>query len=331
MNDSIDGGETAASAAGEPIPHRPVLYQEVLDALAPKSGGNYLDGTLGAGGHAEGILSISSPQGRLLGLDLDPEALAIARQRLFSFQDRVVIHPSSYQQAPDILQEIGWQAVDGILLDLGVSSMQVDRPERGFSFKGEGPLDMRFNQTIGTTAADLVNKLSEEELANIIWQYGEERYSRRIARAIVKTRPIHTTEALAALITKAVPQYSSHIHPATRTFQALRIATNKELETLSAALPLLIDCLTPGGRIAVISFHSLEDRIIKNFFKRESKDCICPPEQPVCTCGHSASLKILTKKPVRPTEKEIKDNPRASSAKLRVAERISKIERPAGK
>jgi len=325
MNDSIDGGGAAAGLAGEHFPHQPVLYQEVLEALAPLSGGYYLDGTLGAGGHAEGILLGSAPQGRLLGLDLDPSALSIARKRLSRFSDRAIIHLSSYQQAPDILQEISWGSVDGILLDLGISSMQIDRPERGFSFRDEGPLDMRFNQEAGSTAADLVNRLSEEELARIIWKFGEERYSRRIARAIVKSRPIQTTRALAQLIEKAVPGHSSKIHPATRTFQALRIATNAELEVLALSLPGLVNCLSPGGRIAVISFHSLEDRIVKNFFRQESRDCICPPEQPVCTCNHVASLKILTGKPVRPTEREITENPRSSSARLRVAEKRSRL------
>jgi len=324
MIGSIHGGEHIASKPGDQFPHQPVLYHEVLDVLAPESGGCYLDGTLGAGGHAEGILIASAPQGRLLGIDLDPEALAIARQRLAAFQDRTVIRPASFHQAPDILQEIGWEAVDGILLDLGVSSMQIDKAERGFSFMEEGPLDMRFNQEAGLSAKDLVNTSREEALADIIWKFGEERYARRIARRIVENRPITTTQELSNLIKKAVPGYTSHIHPATRTFQALRIATNKELETLSFALPDLVKCLTLGGRIVVISFHSLEDRIVKRFFRRESKDCICPPEQPICTCEHVASLKVLTKKPVRPTEEKIKANPRSSSARLRAAEKILK-------
>ena len=324
MNDTINlGGGSVASDPGGYFPHQPVLYHEILEILAPESGEVYLDGTLGAGGHAEGILKASAPRGRLLGLDLDPEALAIARQRLLNFQERSIIKQASYLSAADILAEIGWEKVNGIVLDLGVSSMQIDRPGRGFSFLGEGPLDMRFNQDSGRNAADLVNNLGEEELANLIYQYGEERFSRRIARAIVVSRPIHTTQDLAALIKKAVPGYESHIHPATRTFQALRIATNKELETLSEALPRLADCLAPAGRIAIISFHSLEDRIVKRFFKLESQDCICPPEQPVCTCGHTASLKVLTKKPVRATEQEIQQNPRSRSAKLRVAEKLS--------
>ena len=188
----------------------------------------------------------------------------------------------------------------------------------------EGPLDMRFDQTTGSSAAEIINNLSEEELADIIWRFGDERYSRRIARAIMEARPILTTQTLAAVIEKAVPGYSSQIHPATRTFQAIRIATNTELETLSSSLPELTESLEVGGRIAVISFHSLEDRIVKQFFKKESQDCICPPEQPVCTCGHKASLRILTKKPIRASDQEVKENPRSRSAKMRVAEKISK-------
>jgi 16S rRNA (cytosine1402-N4)-methyltransferase len=259
----------------------------------------------------------------LLGLDLDPEALAIARQRLFGFMDRAIIRQASYRDAAGILADVGWGQIDGALLDLGVSSMQVDQPERGFSFMAEGPLDMRFDPETGPSAADLVNTLAEEELADIIYEFGEERFSRRIARAIVAARPLHTTRELAALIQKAVPSnYDRRIHPATRTFQALRIATNRELDAVSDALPALVECLKPGGKIAIISFHSLEDRIVKHFFQRESRDCICPPEQPVCTCGHKATLKVLTRKPVRATEEEINTNPRARSAKLRVAEKL---------
>ena len=323
MNTSEHGGGTVTSHSGDQFPHQPVLYQEVLDALAPRSGSSYLDGTVGAGGHAEGILLASAPQGRLLGLDLDPEALAISRQRLFAFQARVAIRQASYRDAATVLREIGWGPVDGILLDLGVSSMQVDRPERGFSFRESGPLDMRFNPAGGATAADLVNLLDEKSLADLIYEFGEERYSRRIARAIVAARPFQTTGKLAEVIEKAVPGgYDPHIHPATRTFQALRIATNQELETISEALPALTNSLAPGGRIAIISFHSLEDRLVKQFFRQESRDCICPPEQPVCTCEHTATLKVLTRKPIVASEQEINGNPRSRSAKLRVAEKI---------
>ena len=327
MNASEHGGGSVAGKPGDYFPHQPVLYQEVLDALAPRSGKSYLDGTVGAGGHAEGILKASAPQGRLLGLDLDPEALAISRQRLFAFQGRVILRQASYRDAATVLREIGWGSVDGILLDLGVSSMQVDQPERGFSFRESGPLDMRFNPAGGTTAADLVNLLDERSLADLIYEFGEERYSRRIARAIVAARPFQTTGKLVEVIEKAVPSgYDPHLHPATRTFQALRIATNQELETISEALPALTGCLAPGGRIAIISFHSLEDRLVKQYFRQESKDCICPPGQPVCTCGHTATLKVLTRKPISATEQEINGNPRSRSAKLRVAERINELE-----
>lgn len=324
MNGKHFGGGAFPGSPGDRYPHQPVLYHEVLDALAPVSGCDYVDGTLGAGGHAEGILRASAPQGRLLGLDLDLEALAIARQRLSVYQKRVILQHSSYHQAPELLKNIGWPTVQGILLDLGVSSMQIDRSQRGFSFSEDGPLDMRFDQSSGEPASDLVNTLREEALSKLIYDYAEERYARRIAKAIIKARPIHTTRALAAVIKAAVPHYASPIHPATRTFQALRIAVNKELETLAAALPNLVECLAPGGRIVIISFHSLEDRIVKAFFKKESTDCLCPPEQPICTCGHSAALKLINRKPLRPSEEEIQDNPRARSARLRVAEKIIK-------
>ena len=324
MKNSNRGGNAPADDSSNRHPHQPVLYQEVLDALEPSPGGIYLDGTLGAGGHAFGILSTSAPDGRLLGLDVDQAALDIARQRLFAFRERAVIQQASYRQAPEILKGLGWGLVNGILLDLGVSSMQIDRPERGFSFMSEGPLDMRFNQDTGLSAGDLVNSLSESEIADILWEFGEERYSRRIARAIAAARPIRTTWELASVIKAAIPGYSAHIHPATRTFQALRIATNQELETVASALPDLLNILAPGGRLAVISFHSLEDRIVKQFIRRESRDCICPLEQPLCTCEHVASLKTVTRKPIGASAEEIQDNPRSSSARLRVAEKLTK-------
>ncbi len=322
MNTLTIGEGNSTGNTGDQTPHQPVLYHEVMDALAPKDGGVYTDGTLGAGGHAEGLLKSSAPNGRLLGLDLDPEALAYATQRLKPYQDRLTIRQASYQSISVILNELNWPPVDGILLDLGVSSIQIDRPHRGFSFMEDGPLDMRFNQEQGKSAADLVNTLSETDLADIIWQFGEERYTRQIASAIIKARPFYSTKALADLIRSIVKGKKSRIHPATRTFQALRIATNKELAALSSSLPGLMNSLAPGGRLAVISFHSLEDRIVKQFFQRESSDCICPPEQPVCTCSHQAVIKVLTKKPIRTKAQEIEHNPRARSARLRVAERI---------
>jgi 16S rRNA (cytosine1402-N4)-methyltransferase len=287
-----------------------------------------VDGTLGAGGHAAGILQASSPDGRLLGLDVDPDAIALATQRLASFGTRAVIRRASYHTLSEQLQALDWPPVDGILLDLGVSSMQFDTPERGFSFQQEAPLDMRFDPRQPTRAVDLVNKLAEAELAEIIYRYGEERKSRQVARAIVKARPLNTTRQLAEVVTRAVSAGrktrpgEGHIHPATRTFQALRIAVNAELEALEAVLPQAVAALAPGGRLAVIAFHSLEDRIVKNYFRQESRDCLCPPRQPVCTCGHHAVIRQVTRQPIRPERAEIEHNPRARSARLRVAEKL---------
>ncbi len=302
--------------------HTPVLYHEVLQALQPRDGGRYVDGTLGAGGHAWGILDASSPGGLLLGLDLDPQALALAREKLAPFGERAILRQGSYLTLRQQLDALGWVSVDGILLDLGVSSMQVDTPERGFSFRQDGPLDMRFDPAASTTAADLVNHLPESELADLIYRYGEERRSRRIARAIVKARPIESTRQLAEVVRRAAGGGRGRIHPATRTFQALRIAVNRELEAVERVLPLAIDALASGGRLAVISFHSLEDRLVKTFFRRESRDCLCPPERPVCTCGHIARLRLVPRKAIQAGEAEVAVNPRARSARLRVAEKI---------
>jgi len=303
-------------------PHVPVLYQEVLSALQPTSQGQYIDGTVGAGGHAHGILETSSPSGQLIAIDRDSEALALARDKLSVFGERVHIVHGSYRSMDTYAQELGWDGVDGILLDLGLSSMHVDQADRGFSFLRDGPLDMRFDLEEGLTAADLVNTLPEWELADILYRYGEERRSRAIARAIVHRRPMETTQDLVAAVISVLGPQKRGIHPATRTFQALRIAVNDELVTLEEALQRGLDLLRPGGRMAVISFHSLEDRLVKHHFRRESRDCICPPEQPVCTCGHTAMLNVLTRKPVMASEEEILANPRARSAKLRVAERL---------
>jgi 16S rRNA (cytosine1402-N4)-methyltransferase len=303
-------------------PHLPVLYQEILNALHPQSPGLYVDGTIGAGGHAWGILDKSAPRGRLLGLDVDPQALSITRDRLKSFEGRFDLVRASYLTLTDQIKKAGWQDVQGILLDLGVSSMQIDTPERGFSFMSDGPLDMRLDPGQPTTAADLINGLGEEDLSKLIWEYGEDRFSRRISRAIVQARPLGTTRQLADVIAGAVGMKHDRIHPATRTFQAVRIALNGELTNLSNTLPQAIAALGSGGRLAVISFHSLEDRIVKHTFQRESKDCICPPEQPVCTCNHHASVRILTRHPIEATEDELKVNPRARSARLRVVEKL---------
>lgn len=313
--------------------HRPVLYQEVLDALQPRRGGRYIDGTLGAGGHAYGVLQQSSPDGLLLGLDVDPQALEFARQRLNTFGERVVIAQASYTEMQVRMQALGWSNVQGVLLDLGVSSMQLDTPERGFSFQTDAPLDMRFSPTAQATAADLVNTLGETELTKILFEYGEERYARQIVKAIVQSRPLTTTGQLSDLIQTVSKRNQNasqrrekfgkkRMHPATRTFQALRIAVNHELESIAAALPIALEALSPGGRLVVISFHSLEDRIVKQFMRLESRDCICPPKQPVCTCGHKASLVEITRRPIMAGQEEVQDNSRARSARLRIAEKI---------
>jgi 16S rRNA (cytosine1402-N4)-methyltransferase len=302
--------------------HIPVLFHEVLDTLNLIPGGLYVDGTVGAGGHAQGILKAISPDGKLLGLDRDPAALEIAESRLAEFGNRVVLIHSSYSGLKSHLNNLSWKAVDGILLDLGLSSMQLDNPERGFSFRKAGPLDMRFDPSQPFSAADLVNESSKDDLADLIFRYGEERYSRKIAEAIIANRPLEDTQELADIIESAIRNTPSRIHPATRTFQALRIAVNQELKALEAFLPTALESLNPGGRLAVIAFHSLEDRIVKQFFRKESKDCICPPEIPQCVCGHKKQLKEINRRPIRPEDKEISENPRSRSAKLRVAEKI---------
>ena len=302
-------------------PHQPVLYKEIIHALQPHAGGRYVDGTLGAGGHARGIMEASAPDGQLLGLDVDPQALALARKILAPYEDRIHLAQASYASLSAQLARLHWDVVDGILLDLGASSMQFDIPERGFSFLHEAPLDMRFGPHVPQTAADLVNKYSERELADLIYQYGEERDSRKIARAIVKARPIHTTRELAAAIESVSPRRGDRVHPATRTFQALRIAVNDELASLEDVLPQAVAALRSGGRLAVISFHSLEDRIIKDFFREQSKDLVNPPYEQIYEVERQATLKEVNRKPITPSEEEIERNPRARSAKFRIAEK----------
>ena len=299
--------------------HVPVLLQEVLACLQVRAGGIYVDGTVGGGGHAEAILAASAPDGRLLGLDRDPAALDVAERRLLPFGARIVLRHGSFARLAAWAE--GFAPVDGVLLDLGLSSLQLADPARGFAFSLEGPLDMRMDPTgSGPTAADLVNTLSVKELADLLYRYGEERQARRIAAAIVDARPLFTTTELAQVVERTVGR-RGRIHPATRTFQALRITVNGEMEALEDALPQAVDLLRPGGRLAVISFHSLEDRIVKRFLRQEARDCICPPDVPVCVCEHRARLEVLTKKPVRPGPAEVEANPRARSARMRVAER----------
>lgn len=302
--------------------HKPVLYHEVLTLLRPQPGQKFVDGTVGVGGHALGILQASQPDGLLLGIDLDDSALQIANQNLKIFQGRYWLVQGSYEYLSEHLAQVGWSSVDGVLLDLGVSSLQLDTPERGFSFRAEAPLDMRFDRRNPRTAADLVNNLSQEELAKILSLYGEERFAKQIARAIVASRPIQTTTQLADVVIRVIGRQSGGIHPATRTFQALRIAVNRELQALEQFLPQATAALNVSGRLAIISFHSLEDRLVKTYFQTESRNCLCPPKQPICTCGHRARLKVITPKPIRPTAEEVASNPRARSARLRVAEKL---------
>lgn len=291
--------------------HVSVLPHEVLEGLAPRPGGRYIDATLGGGGHAAALLEASAPDGRLLGIDTDPAALAAAGRRLEPFGGRAALARGNFRDLERLAGQAGFAQVQGILIDLGVSSHQIDTPERGFSFQADAPLDMRLDPHGPTTAADLVNQTPERELADILYHYGEEHASRRIARFIAearRARPIERTGELAELVARALGGRRGKIHPATRTFQALRIAVNGELESLEAVLPQALGLLAPGGRLALISFHSLEDRIVKQFFRAHSS-------------GEQPALRLITKKPIEAGETELRTNPRSRSAKLRVAER----------
>ena len=306
--------------------HVPVLYDEVLELLQPRPGGRYLDGTVGAGGHTSGILRSSAPDGKVLALDRDPEAIAFAGQKLAEYGERVTLVKANYVEMAAIAERYGFDYFDGILLDLGLSSRQLADGRRGFSFLREGPLDMRFDASQGPTAADLVNNLSEAELAAIFWRYGEERRSRQWARVIVANRPITTTTQLADLIADRVKR-RGRTHPATQVFQALRIAVNNELEAVEQGVQAAVGLLRLNGRgahgrLAVISFHSLEDRFVKQTFRELSRDCVCPPEQPVCTCDRQPVLRLITRKAVQAGAEEIAANPRSRSARLRVVEKI---------
>ncbi|HXZ24808.1 MAG TPA: 16S rRNA (cytosine(1402)-N(4))-methyltransferase RsmH [Nitrospiria bacterium] len=299
------------------VMHRPVMVTEVLDFLRPREGGRYLDGTVGEGGHAEAILEASSPTGRVIGFDRDPSALAAARERLAVFGPRCQLFQGDYRDCEERLSLIGVATVEGILIDLGVSSYQLDQPRRGFSFRAEGVLDMRFDPSQGRTAAEVIANSSEEELCRWIREYGEERWARRIARSIVRQRqrgPILTTTQLASIVAQAVPPAVRHgrIHPATRTFQALRLVVNGELDGLGEALERLAVRLAPGGRFCVLTYHSLEDRVVKHRFRAMAE---------ASHHGQAADLTVLTRRPHRPSPQEIEANPRARSAKLRVVER----------
>ncbi len=308
--------------------HLPVMPAEVLGLLAPRPGGIYLDGTLGGGGHARLVLEASAPDGRLIGLDRDPAALAAAAENLAEFGSRVTLCRGSFAGLAGQLQTLGVSGVDGILLDLGVSSHQLDTPGRGFSFRDDGPLDMRMDPDQAEDAASLLAQAEARELQRIFRDYGEERWAGRIARQIVRrraTEPLTRTRQLAELVCDTVPggHVPQRIHPATRVFQALRIAVNGELAALEAGLAAALGCLNPGGRLAVISFHSLEDRLVKQTFRSAANPCTCPPRLPVCVCGLVAGVKLLTARGLRPTAEETAANPRSRSAVLRGVERLA--------
>jgi len=306
--------------------HRPVLRDETVDFLLRGEGGTIVDGTVGLGGHAEAILSADSAV-RVIGIDRDEQALASAAERLSRFGGRIMLVHGDYRDLAEHLDRLGVGKMGGLLLDLGVSSLQLDRPERGFSFRTDGPLDMRMDPSRGPTAAEWIAAAPEEEIVDVLRRYGEERYAERIARAIGRARqdePIETTGALAGIVHAAVPRrsFAQRIDPATRTFQAIRIVVNDELGALQDGLAVGFERLTTGGILVVISFHSLEDRLVKRFFRERAALCTCPPDLPVCVCGKRVEAEILTPKPIEATAKEIQRNPRARSAKLRAARKV---------
>ncbi len=317
----------ADAPSAQETSHIAVMPAEALDALRPQPGGVFVDGTLGGAGHTTLLLERVEPRGHVLAIDADPAALRRAEARLAEAiaQGRLLVRHGNFRQLGEFARAAGLAPVDGVLLDLGLSSDQLAARERGFSFAADGALDMRFDPTCGESAADLVNTRSDAELADIFWRYGEERFSRPIARRIVEARsqaPIARADELARLVAGVVHGRPGGVHPATRVFQALRIAVNDELGSLEAALPAAVETLKPGGRLAVISFHSLEDRIVKQFLQREQRGCVCPPEAPQCVCGREPRVRIITRHPLAPSEAEVSANPRARSAKLRVAERL---------
>ena len=323
----VSAPSTAPGPMGEAVvdkafSHEPALLHETVRLLAVRSGGVYIDATVGEGGHASAVLQAAMPGGRLLGIDKDPEVIQRATARLRPYDGGFHLVQGSYAQLRDISFALGYESADGILLDLGFSSFHIERSDRGFSFAKDEPLDMRFDPQGELTASHIVNEYPQDDLANILHRFGEERRSRAIARAIVASRPIEGTSHLSRIISKGARVSPGKIHPATRTFQALRIAVNSELEALESGLEQAVKCLRPGGRLAVISYHSLEDRLVKSTFARESKDCVCPPRTPMCICGHSASVRLVNKRVIVPSEAEVQSNPRSRSARLRVAERI---------
>ncbi len=306
--------------------HRPVLLGETVDSLRIKPDGIYVDGTLGGGGHASEVCRRLGEKGRLIGIDQDGEAIQAAAERLSPYGDRVTIVRSNYEQIAQVLGDLGIRKVDGIYLDLGVSSHQFDDAARGFSYREDAPLDMRMDQRQSQTAADIVNEYDESELYRIIRDYGEERFAKNIARQIVRQRqekPVETTGELSEIIKSAIPMKmrATGGHPAKRTFQAIRIELNRELDVLNRSIDVMIELLNPDGRLSIITFHSLEDRIVKNRFRENENPCQCPPDFPVCMCGRVSKGKVITRRPIVPTEEEIEENKRCKSSKLRVFER----------
>lgn len=306
--------------------HIPVMKEEVVALLCPRPGGLFLDGTLGGGGHAAALLEASAPDGRLIGMDQDAVALEVATHRLASFGKRCIFVRDNFSNATAVLHEMKWEGVDGVLLDLGFSSLQIEDGDRGFSFLRPGPLDMRMDNRQEMSAADVVNNASEEALQKIFREFGEEPAARSLARTVVRERavtPIRATTDLANLVARVLPRSPrSHLHPATRVFQALRIAVNRELDHLSVFLRDGYRLLRPKGRMAIFAYHSLEDRLVKEAFRRWAATCLCPPQLQVCACGWSPQVRILTPKPLTPSPEEVKMNPRARSARLRVVERL---------
>lgn len=306
--------------------HESVLLQEVISGLNPQPGQNFIDGTVGGGGHAFAILKATAPNGRLLAFDRDQSALSAARENLAQFENRVIFIHDSYSNLADYVERHKFSPVNGILFDLGLSSAQLDDGDRGFSFKNIGPLDLRFNTSAGRSAFELLNNESETELVRIFKEYGEEPQAGKLARAIVAERRLHpfkTTIDLLSVVERVKGGGRRSINPATLVWQALRIAVNSELEELTAGLKSGIQILQPEGRFAIISFHSGEDKIVKDFFRRESKDCLCPPLAPICRCYHKAVLKLITRKPIVASALELNKNTRARSAKLRLAQKLS--------
>ena len=302
--------------------HVPVLLAEVVSYLVRSPGGVYLDATVGAGGHAAALLAAAGPEARLLGLDADPGALGVARRNLAEYGGQVELVQSNFRHMASVARRTGLAPFTGILLDLGLSSLQLADAERGFGFRTQGRLDMRFDPAQGVAAAEMLNRLGESEIARLLRDFGEEPAARRVAREIARSRPLRTARDLAEAVTRAVPAARSREDVLARVFMAVRIAVNDEFGALQEGLEQALGLLAPGGRIAVISFHSLEDRIVKRFMARESRGCLCPPGLPACVCGHRASLRLITRKPVVPEEAEVRRNPRSRSAKLRVAERL---------